>query len=79
MPRWYDFALIWLGLQLVTALAIGWCVERLAPRLFEDYFRGTWAGVVVVVAVGAYLVRRRLIARDDENRTVTNGGGPASR
>jgi hypothetical protein len=79
MPRWYDVALIWLGLQLIAALAIGWCVEQLAPRLFEVYFRGTWAGVVVVVGVVAYLVKRRLIARDDAKRALANGGGPAGR
>jgi len=79
MPRWYDFPLTWLGLQVVAVVAIGWFAEWLAPRLYEDYTTGIWAGAVVVVTVVAYLARRRLIARDDEKRTVANKGDPAGR
>ena len=64
MPRWYDIPVLWLGLQVLVMAAFLAAVRWLIPDLSGALSTIVFVAGLAVIALGAYRLRRSLVARD---------------
>ena len=64
MPRWYDIPVVWLGLQVLVMAGFLAAVRWLIPDLSGVLSTIVFVAGLAVIALGAYRLRRSLVARD---------------
>jgi protein-S-isoprenylcysteine O-methyltransferase Ste14 len=64
MPRWYDFPVVWLGLQVLVMAAFLAAVRWLIPDLSGALSTIVFVVGLALIALGAFRLRRSLIARE---------------
>lgn len=69
MPRWYDIPVLWLGLQAIVLAAFVGLVRWLSPELSDATTGMLVGGALAVTVIGAALLKRSLIKRDEARRT----------
>jgi hypothetical protein len=69
MPRWYDIPLLWLGLQALVLAALVGVMRWWSPDLGDFAMGMLLGGAFVLVMIGAIMLKRRLIVRDEARDT----------
>jgi hypothetical protein len=69
MPRWYDIPVIWLGLQAIVLAAFVGLVRWRWPAVSDSTSGMLVGGALALTVIGAALLKRSLIKRDETTRT----------